>query len=78
MKKVTIDKNPTAGTRQIAAIAKVSPELIRKLAREGIIPKAARDRYELSTVLPPLYRYLWNSSCRSYVFREIKEMPFGF
>ena len=62
---------------QVAAIARVSPELIRKLSRLVVIPKAERNRYELSNTLPPLYRYLWRSSCRSYVFREI-EMPHGF
>jgi hypothetical protein len=77
MQKVTIDQNMTVGTRQLAAIAKISPEMVRWLARQKIIPKAGRDRYELSNVLPSLYRYLWRSSCRPYVFREI-EMPFGF
>jgi len=77
MKKITIDQNMTVGTRQLAAIARISPEMIRWLARKEIIPKAGRDRYSLSNVLPPLYRYLWRSSCRSYVFRET-EMPFGF
>lgn len=77
MRKVTVDKNMTVGTRQLAAIARISPEMVRWLARHEIIPKAERNRYELSNVLPPLYRYLWRSSCRSYVFREI-EMPQGF
>jgi len=81
MRKVTIDQNMTVGTRQLAAIARVSPEMIRWLARKEIIPKAGRDCYSLSNTLPALYRYLWRSSCRSYVFRvndEIVEMPFGF
>jgi hypothetical protein len=77
MRKATVDKNMTVGTRQLAAIARISPEMVRWLARHEIIPKAGRDRYELSNTLPPLYRYLWRSSCRSYVFREI-EMPQGF
>ena len=81
MKKVTIDQNMTVGTRQLAAIARVSPEMIRWLARKEIIPKAGRDCYSLSNTLPALYRYLWRSSCRSFVFRvneEEIEMPFGF
>jgi len=81
MRRVTIDQNMTVGTRQLAAIARVSPEMIRWLASKEIIPKLARDRYSLSNTLPVLYRYLWRSSCRSYVFRvneEEIEMPFGF
>ena len=59
-------------------MAGVSRETIQKLTEKGIIPKAGRNRYELRNALPILFSYLWRSRCRSYVFRNVKNVPFSF
>lgn len=77
MKKREIDKNPIAGSREVAAMAGISPELVRKLARQGTISKIGRDRYELRKTLPSLYRHLWRSRLRDQVFGKGVDWPFG-
>ena len=70
MKRVVIDPNPTATSRELAAMTGVSREFIQKLTRQGIIPKAARNRYELRKTLPQVYQYMLHSARWQFMFRQ--------
>jgi hypothetical protein len=70
MKRVVIDPNPAATSRELAAMTGVSREFIQKLTGQGIIPKAARNRYELRKTLPQVYQYMLHSAQWQFMFRQ--------
>ena len=76
MRRVEIDMNPVATTKQVAAMVGVSEELVRKLARLEIIPKSGRNQHELRKTLPAIYRYIWRSRVHGRVFGHDDESFF--